>query len=161
MSYFENNEKVIGALAILGEPMRVRILELIASVGPLRSMDILPQFSISQPTMSHHLSLMTDSEVLIARKTGRCIYFSINVEMLNAISSYLQKLTQPPIVSIDNKVRLPKVKKDKASKLSLKKNSSVPKPKVSIEAPDIEEIKSKLKKKKDSKKKNKKKKNKM
>ena len=55
----------------------------------------------------------------------------------------------------------PKVKKDKASKLSLKKNSSVPKPKVSIEAPDIEEIKSKLKKKKDSKKKNKKKKNKM
>ena len=102
MSYFENDEKVIGALAILGEPMRVRILELIASVGPLRSMDILPQFSISQPTMSHHLSLMTDSEVLIARKTGRCIYFSINVEMLNAISSYLQKLTQPPIVSIDN-----------------------------------------------------------
>lgn len=150
-----SDEKIVEMLAILAEPIRIRILQLIASAGELRSMDILPEFSITQPTLSHHISVLLEKNLIISRKDGRCVYFSINKDSMKRIASLIEGLNEPPIVKLNIEPVAPK-KKSQDKKLSLKKTSSVPMPKSAISSPDIEEIKNKKKKKKNKDKKKKK-----
>jgi ArsR family transcriptional regulator, arsenate/arsenite/antimonite-responsive transcriptional repressor len=51
--------------------------------------DIASQFSLSRPTISHHLNLLKRAKILSSRKEGKEIYFSINkpyiVEILKSV----------------------------------------------------------------------------
>ena len=140
-------------MSVLAEPSRIKILEIISADGEKCARDILPVFRITQPTLSHHLNLMLDSEILSARKEGRFVYYSVNKESVSAIRDLLDSFLEPPVV------RTVKAKEDKSSGLApktkpvLKKSGSVPEPKVVIASPDLEEIKKAKKKKKPEKKK--------
>ena len=154
-------ELKIQRLSVMSEPMRLRILKLIANAGELRAIDILPEFGITQPTLSHHLNQLTEYEIITARKDGRCTYYSINKGTVDELSSFVLSLSEPPIVKTV-RTRKPSVSVSSAKKVpsaspALKKTTSVPEPKALIVSPDLEEIKkSKKNKKKDKdKKKNK------
>lgn len=153
-------ELKIQRLSVMSEPMRLRILKLIANAGELRAIDILPEFGITQPTLSHHLNQLTEYEIITARKDGRCTYYSINKDTVNELSSFVLSLSEPPIVKTV-RTRKPtaaaSVKKVSAPAPALKKTASVPEPKSLIVSPDLEEIKKgkKNKKKDKDKKKNK------
>ncbi len=154
-------ELKIQRLSVMSEPMRLRILKLIANAGELRAIDILPEFGITQPTLSHHLNQLTEYEIITARKDGRCTYYSINKDTVNELSVFVLSLSEPPIVKTV-RARKPSVSASPVKKVSapapaLKKTASVPEPKSLIVSPDLEEIKKgkKSKKKDKDKKKNK------
>lgn len=168
-------EKIIENISILSEPMRVKILLEIASQKELRGKDILESFSITQPTLSHHLNLLTSCGIIDVRKEGRCIWYSINQSTMTEIKEVICTIADNKNIrkntSIEHKPVVRKTEVKKSSSMSntvdasgLKKKSSVPTPKQTIEVPDIEELKKNKKKKKDKdsksdkKKKNKKKK---
>lgn len=160
------NEELLKALSVLSESTRTEILFTIASEGELRAKDVLKKFDITQPTLSHHLNFLLENEIIRSRKEGRCVWYSVNKEMMLELSDLLKKLADPKTAAkIEKAPEQPKVKAKSPAKKStgtpsLKKNSSVPKLKQKVEAPDIEELKKKKKKKseKDKKKKDKKKK---
>ena len=151
-----NYEMQIKQLSVLSEQCRIEIVRLIASCGELRAMDILPEFDITQPTLSHHISLLRENDIIIARQEGRCTYYSINKEVLSGIADFLTGLCEQPVVNSvlsdikSSRRAKPEVKKEKV----LKNKTSVPEPKYLIESPDLEEIKKEKKKKKDKNKKN-------
>jgi len=153
--YSEN--EIISALSVLGEPTRVRILILISELGRARSIDILPEFSVTQPTLSHHLNLMLENNLLVATPDGRCIYYSVNADMLKAISAFTDTLTAPPVVVTTPQGKAVAEKRTQVRRkiakesATLKKTSSVPIPKSSVDKPDIDKLR-KEKKKKDKKK---------
>lgn len=157
----QEKEELILILSALAEPVRIRIVQLIAENGELCAKDIQANFSITQPTMSHHMNVLTERGIIDGRKEGRNIYYSVNKENINLIRDMLYELTIPPIIITNEEVKRNIIKRNtkpqeiKINGAQLKKNSSVPKPKNAIEIPDVAEMKKAKKKKGDKKKKSK------
>ena len=78
MAVRASDNEISRVLSVMSEPTRIRIIRLISGSGELRSCDLLPEFEITQPTLSHHLNVLLENGVLMSRKEGRCVYFSVN-----------------------------------------------------------------------------------
>lgn len=89
MSY-EENATIFKALA---DATRLKILELLSG-GELCACKILEQFNITQPTLSYHMKILSDSGLVEARRDGAWMRYTINIERLEAIKSYYDNLTQ-------------------------------------------------------------------
>lgn len=78
-------------LAALGDPTRVRMVELLAereySVGELRD-----HFSISQPAISQHLKVLRDAELAQARVDGQRRLYSLRAGGVDELSAWLQSI---------------------------------------------------------------------
>jgi ArsR family transcriptional regulator len=74
----------------LGDPTRVRIVNLIAICGDaVCACDFNECLGLSQPTVSHHLKKLTDAGLLEREQRGKWAYFSLKrdaVEKLAAVA---------------------------------------------------------------------------
>jgi DNA-binding transcriptional ArsR family regulator len=61
----------------LGDETRQKILQMLREEEMCVS-DIVEAFEMSQPTISHHLSVLKNLGLVRARKEGKQIYYSIN-----------------------------------------------------------------------------------
>ena len=140
-------------MSVLAEPTRIKILEIISADGEKCAKDILPVFQITQPTLSHHLNLLLENNILSARKDGRYVYYSINREAVSQLRMLIDSFLEPPVVGkVKSASAAASAKSRKASPV-LKKSGSVPEPKIVIASPDLDELKKGKKKKKSEKKK--------
>jgi ArsR family transcriptional regulator len=74
-------ESTAALFKALGDPARVRIVNLLASRGgEVCACEFEPQLGLSQPTVSHHLKKLTDAGLLDREQRGKWAYFSINPE---------------------------------------------------------------------------------
>jgi DNA-binding transcriptional ArsR family regulator len=58
----------------LGEPTRLRILELLRSEGELSVGDLVDRVGVAQPTVSNHLACLRWCGFVAARQDGRTVY---------------------------------------------------------------------------------------
>ena len=74
----------------LGDPARVRIVNLIATAGePVCACVFNESLDLAQPTVSHHLKKLTDAGLLEREQRGKWAYFSLRrdaVEVLAAVA---------------------------------------------------------------------------
>ena len=74
----------------LGDPARVRIVNLLATHGgTLCACELYEPLGLSQPTVSHHLKKLTDAGLLEREQRGKWAYFSLKrdaVEKLAAVA---------------------------------------------------------------------------
>ena len=74
-------ESTAALFKALGDPSRVKIVNLLASSGaPVCACEFEPALGLSQPTVSHHLKRLTDVGLLDREQRGKWAYFSINPE---------------------------------------------------------------------------------
>jgi ArsR family transcriptional regulator len=74
----------------LGEPARVRILNLLAAEGkPVSVCELIEPLGLAQATVSHHLKRLTDVGLLDREERGKWAYFSINADAMRRLSSLL------------------------------------------------------------------------
>lgn len=69
-------ESVAALFKVLGEPMRLRILQTVCH-GPRHVGDIVSCTGATQPNVSKHLSLLVSAKVLERRKAGRHVVYSL------------------------------------------------------------------------------------
>jgi ArsR family transcriptional regulator len=63
----------------LGDPTRVRILNVLATTGePVCVCELTPALGLSQPTVSHHLKKLTEAGLLAREQRGTWAYYSID-----------------------------------------------------------------------------------
>lgn len=75
---------------LLADPVRVEILDLLRSAGgQVCQCDLQPLFSISQPTLSHHLKKLADADVIRVERRGKWAHYSINDQALEVLRSWL------------------------------------------------------------------------
>src|SRR5437879_310516 len=68
----------------LADPTRVRILNLLArNDEPICVCDIVDQFPLGQPTISHHLKILRDTCFVHAERRGTFMYYSVNRKCLS------------------------------------------------------------------------------
>lgn len=76
--------------AALGDPVRVRILSLIADAGEVCSCDLVEPLGKSQPTISHHTKTLADAGLITGRKEGKWIHWRIVADQVDALRIALQ-----------------------------------------------------------------------
>ena len=122
-------EKLMHRLSVLAEPMRLDILTVISASGTCCASDILSHFDITQPTLSYHMSVLIENEIVSATKNGRFMQYSINksaVEELKTVLDALceEKKAEPvavPKLQDEDKTRKKKKKSEKKKKDKKKK----------------------------------------
>jgi ArsR family transcriptional regulator len=62
---------------------RHKILFLLKKNGEMNASDIISKMSLSQPTISHHLKIMVEAEVLESRKEGKETFYTINRKFIS------------------------------------------------------------------------------
>ena len=79
-----------GLFRALGDPARVRIVNLIATAGEaVCACDLYAPLGLAQPTVSHHLKKLVDAGLLEREQRGKWAYFSLQrdaVEKLAAVA---------------------------------------------------------------------------
>lgn len=79
--------ELAAAFKALADPVRVRLLSLIATApgGTACSCDLEEPVGKSQPTVSHHLSVLADAGVITKERAGRWVMCTVVPERLAAI----------------------------------------------------------------------------
>ena len=79
------------ALKVLADPARLRLLSLVASAagGESCACDLVEPLERSQPTISHHLSMLVDAGFLTRERRGRWAYYRVDMERLRTLCGLL------------------------------------------------------------------------
>jgi ArsR family transcriptional regulator len=78
-------------LKAISEPKRLRIVDML-SCGELCACEILEEFHITQPTLSHDMKLLVDAKIVIDRREGKNIYYSLNQDTLKRLQDVLSNI---------------------------------------------------------------------
>jgi ArsR family transcriptional regulator len=82
-------------LRLISEESKLRIMLFLAKEGPRWVNEIAESLNMNQTTVSHHLSLLRNADLVTANREGKNIFYDINEpiwrEMGKQFFDYLQK----------------------------------------------------------------------
>ena len=73
------------AFAALADPVRLRLLSLIAAAGESCSCDLEGPLGRSQPTISHHTKALADAGLIVGEKRGRWTWWRLSGDRISAV----------------------------------------------------------------------------
>lgn len=95
MSTVKSDSKFIEkAMNAIADPCRLSILQEISLKGEICCGDVQGLTGLSQPTCSHHIKLLSDSELISSRREGRNHFFALNKTNFKKVSCFLEKFHQ-------------------------------------------------------------------
>ena len=84
----EQAEATAGLFQALGDPARVKIINLIAgSQEPVCQCELTPALDLAQSTVSHHLKKLTDAGLLEREQRSKWAYYSLSREAIDRLAS--------------------------------------------------------------------------
>ncbi len=88
----ENYAAYAQVFKALSDPKRAMIVDML-SCGELCACMILENFQMSQSTLSHHMKLLCECEIVEGREQGKWTYYSLNEETVYKIKNYFDAIT--------------------------------------------------------------------
>lgn len=86
---FEENYKIIKALSDINRMMILNNL----SGGEMCACKLLEKFDITQPTLSHHMKILSECGLVISRKEGKWTHYSLNMDRVEQFQIFISNLT--------------------------------------------------------------------
>ncbi|TDB72839.1 helix-turn-helix transcriptional regulator [Micromonospora sp. KC723] len=79
------------AFKALGDPVRLRLLSMIASAegGEACVCDLTPAFDLTGPTISHHLKTLREAGLVDAERRGTWVYYRARPAILRQLAALL------------------------------------------------------------------------
>ena len=77
----------------LNDPTRRKMLELLRK-RDMTAGEIAERFDISKPSISHHLDLLKQADLIVSEKEGQFITYSLNTSVLDECLSWLMDLSK-------------------------------------------------------------------
>jgi ArsR family transcriptional regulator len=74
----------------LGDPVRLRLLSLIASSAEACVCDLTIAFDLSGPTISHHLRVLRETGLVDCERRGTWVYYWVQPAALNLLGGLLK-----------------------------------------------------------------------
>lgn len=74
----------------LGDETRLEIAKMLSD-GEMCACKILEKFDITQPTLSHHMKILTDSGLISSRKDSKWTFYLFDVENLAKFKKFIQE----------------------------------------------------------------------
>lgn len=72
----------------LNDPTRRAILEMLRE-GPRTAGDIAERFNFSKPTISHHLDLLRQADLVTSEKQGLYVTYTLNMTVMDELLGWL------------------------------------------------------------------------
>ncbi len=83
-------QRLAGLLKALAEPNRLRLVSMIAANagrGATCVCDLIEPVGLSQPTVSHHLKVLSDAGLLAREQRGKWAYYALVPDTLAAVAA--------------------------------------------------------------------------
>jgi ArsR family transcriptional regulator len=80
-------------LKALADETRLKIIDML-SCGEMCACDILDFFNITQPTLSYHMKILTDCEIVNSRKDGSWMKYSLNLPKFKAFEEFVKDISE-------------------------------------------------------------------
>lgn len=93
----EQAERAAAAFKVLGDPVRLRLLAMIAvqaGGGEVCVCDLTGSFDLSQPTISHHLKVLRTAGLVDCQRRGTWVYYWPQPGALDQVRAVLDDLAQ-------------------------------------------------------------------
>lgn len=86
-----NAEELAAGFKVLADPVRLQLLSLVgnAPTGEVCACDLVEPTGRSQPTVSHHLSILTEAGLLTREQRGKWAYFRVDHERVAVLRNAL------------------------------------------------------------------------
>jgi len=89
----EKNYKAYAkSLKILSDETRLKIMDLLGD-GELCACELLEEFPITQPTLSYHMKMLCDSGLVVSRKDGSMVKYTINHDSLDDLKEFFKHMS--------------------------------------------------------------------
>ena len=79
------------AFKALNDPIRRKILELLREKD-MNAGEIADHFNITKPSISHHLDLLKQADLVLSIKKGQFVYYSLNTTVVDEIIQWLMTI---------------------------------------------------------------------
>lgn len=86
----DDADEIAHKLKALADPVRLRLMNLIAQAGEGCACDFPAALDRSQPTVSHHLKVLVDAGLLEREQRGKWAWFRVRTDQLQALSSVFE-----------------------------------------------------------------------
>ncbi len=87
---FSRGAKICKALS---DETRVRIVHIL-SCGERCVCEILEYFDLSQPTLSHHLAILAEAGIVVARAEGKWVHYRLVPETFSFLGDFIPTVFQ-------------------------------------------------------------------
>ena len=81
-------EEVANICKAMSDANRLRIIEMLTS-GEKCGCELLEELQVTQPTLSHHMKVLSDCGLVSSRKDGKWHHYSINRERFAEYKEYI------------------------------------------------------------------------
>lgn len=86
-------------LKALGDETRLKIFHMLSD-GELCACDILEEFHITQPTLSYHMKILSESGLINSRKDGIWMKYTINQDALKLLKDLFEVIYDKQVSSL-------------------------------------------------------------
>lgn len=87
-----DNDSASQICKALGDPNRLQIIQLLAT-GEKCACKLLEAFNITQPTLSHHMKILSDCNLVAFRKEGKWTHYSLNCTAFKEFKNFISSIT--------------------------------------------------------------------
>lgn len=81
-------------LRALSDETRQGIIVLLGRYGSLCVNDLAAYFNVSRPTVSHHLNVLKTARMIESKKSGKEIFYSLNLRYIRRTVNNLTRIVQ-------------------------------------------------------------------
>lgn len=85
-------EEVATISKAMSDVNRIRIIEMLTG-GTKCGCSLLEELQVTQPTLSHHMKVLSDCGLVTSEKNGKWHYYSINCERFTEYKDYIGTIT--------------------------------------------------------------------
>ncbi|MFI5219253.1 MAG: autorepressor SdpR family transcription factor [Bacteroidia bacterium] len=78
----------------LNDPTRRKILQLLRK-GDMTAGEIADRFDMTKPSISHHLDLLKQANLVLSIRNGQFIEYSLNMTVMDEIAEWFIQFKQP------------------------------------------------------------------
>jgi ArsR family transcriptional regulator, arsenate/arsenite/antimonite-responsive transcriptional repressor len=82
-------EELAGRFKALADPTRVAIVNRLAGAGEVCVCELVREFDLAQPTISHHLKILRNAGLVEPRRRGTWAYYRLVTEAVEALARSL------------------------------------------------------------------------
>jgi ArsR family transcriptional regulator len=88
----------------MADETRARIIHIL-SCGELCACDLLDYFEVTQPTLSHHLAILVESGLVLARPEGKWTHYRLNEDTFAFLERYIKDISRDSVKCLCKKTR--------------------------------------------------------
>ena len=81
----------VNSFEVLADPTRREILRLLAK-GELSAGTLAEKFDMTKPTVSHHFAVLKEADLIVSRREGQQIIYSLNTTVAQDVLTWLWDL---------------------------------------------------------------------